>query len=174
MASTYELIASQTLESAAASVTFDGIPQTFDDLVVLASIRSNYTGNASYTDALMQFNDDAGSNYPWKYLGGTGTGTRTGGGTGTAVQLGMATTMGAPATPNTFTPVEVYVPNYAGSSYKSVQSIGAHEVNATNAYLYNFATVWNNTSAITKIVFSLNQGLYTANSSFYLYAFSNS
>ena len=68
MAVTYEKIATTTLGSAAASVTFSSIPQGYTDLVLVV------TGGAS-TDANLrcQVNSDTGSNYSRTNVGGTGT-----------------------------------------------------------------------------------------------------
>ena len=67
--STYTPIASQTLSSAAASVTFSGIPQTYTDLVIVANIKGD-TGNVGLN---YQFNSDTASNYSSTVLAGDGT-----------------------------------------------------------------------------------------------------
>jgi hypothetical protein len=70
--STYEPIASQTLGSAAASVTFSSIPQNYTDLVLvmnpaaasLTNVLTCQVGNGSI---------DTGTNYSNTYLAGSGT-----------------------------------------------------------------------------------------------------
>lgn len=65
---TYEAIATQTLGSAAASVTFSSIPSTYTDLVVV------YAGNQVTQDNFsLQFNADTGTNYSSTTLYGDGT-----------------------------------------------------------------------------------------------------
>jgi len=67
--STYTPIASQTLGSAAASVTFSSIPQGYTDLILVCNIAQS-SGNNSLR---YRFNGDTGSNYSDTYLYGNGT-----------------------------------------------------------------------------------------------------
>jgi hypothetical protein len=67
--STYTPIATQTLGSAAASVTFSSIPQGYTDLILVI----NYATSASTGNALLRFNSDTGSNYSETALIGNGT-----------------------------------------------------------------------------------------------------
>jgi hypothetical protein len=67
---TYEAIATQTLGSTAATVTFNSIPSTYTDLVlVISAIATTSVGG----DIVIQFNSDTGSNYSGTYLWGNGT-----------------------------------------------------------------------------------------------------
>ena len=68
MPSTYEPIATQTLGSAAASVTFSSIPSTYTDLVLV--INPTMASNA---DVTIIFNGDTANNYSSTYLSGNGT-----------------------------------------------------------------------------------------------------
>lgn len=67
---TYEPIATTTLTSATASVTFSSIPGTYTDLVMVL-------GNVGFTSAdfiaRMQLNSDTGNNYSFTELYGNGT-----------------------------------------------------------------------------------------------------
>jgi len=65
---TYEAIATQTLGSAAATVTFSSIPQTYTDLVLVLSAKVS-TADNSY----VRLNSDTGTNYSWTALWGDGT-----------------------------------------------------------------------------------------------------
>jgi hypothetical protein len=67
---TYEAIATQTLGSAAASVTFSSIPGTYTDLVIVVNC-GNSIGNGYFLS--LQFNSDTGSNYSstWLYADGS-------------------------------------------------------------------------------------------------------
>jgi len=69
MASTYEPIATQTLGSAAASITFSSIPATYTDLVMVFNGSAvSGTGYVSF-----QYNGDTGSNYSVTLLRGNGS-----------------------------------------------------------------------------------------------------
>jgi hypothetical protein len=65
---TYEAIATQTLGSATASVTFSSIPGTYTDLVLV--INPTMASNA---DVTIIFNGDTANNYSSTYLSGNGT-----------------------------------------------------------------------------------------------------
>ena len=66
---TYEAIATQTLGSAAASVTFSSIPSTYTDLVLVC----NYATSASTGNALLTFNSDTTALYSETAVIGNGT-----------------------------------------------------------------------------------------------------
>jgi hypothetical protein len=68
MASTYTPIATTTLGSAAASVTFTGIPSTYTDLVLISTPIVT-----SATTFGIRFNSDTNTNYSFTTLNGDGT-----------------------------------------------------------------------------------------------------
>ena len=68
MAKTYEPISTQTLGSAAASVTFSSIPATYTDLVLIANAQTS-----NNVDVFMRFNSDTANNYSSTTLVGDGT-----------------------------------------------------------------------------------------------------
>lgn len=68
MPSTYDPIATQTLGSSAASVTFSSIPATYTDLVLVFNGTSLA---ASYLS--LQYNSDTGTNYSVTLMRGDGT-----------------------------------------------------------------------------------------------------
>ena len=67
--STYTPIATQTLGSAAASVTFSSIPQGYTDLVVVIG-SATFSANSSL---YFQYNGDTGANYSSTRLTGNGS-----------------------------------------------------------------------------------------------------
>ena len=67
---TYVAIATQTLGSAAADVTFSSIPSTYTDLVVIAA---NLTTASSGASVFMEFNSDTSAIYSNTWLIGNGT-----------------------------------------------------------------------------------------------------
>jgi len=62
MPSTYEKIATQTLGSASASITFTSIPQTYTDLVMIAELRSSDSRNGGQS-VNFRFNGDSSGSY---------------------------------------------------------------------------------------------------------------
>jgi len=69
--STMTPIATTTLTTATATVTFSSIPQVYTDLVVVAHVKGGNAGGAEVY--LMQFNGDTGTNYSRTELYGNGT-----------------------------------------------------------------------------------------------------
>jgi len=168
MATTYELIAKTVLGSNTNLVTFSTIPQTFDDLLVKLSARSTRTGTAiSYMR--MSFNSVTMTGHDYRQLSGNGTATSSAAYTDDAALIPNPP---AGYTSNTFSNVEVYIPNYAGSTYKSSSVSAVTENNDTLANIFCVAGLWRSTSAITEINFWDNYPLgrqITAGSSIYLY-----
>jgi hypothetical protein len=136
--------------STAAAIEFTAIPGTFDDLAVFLSTRVSTTGGDGTESLLLQFNGDTGSNYSWRRVRGDGSGAASTSGTSvTAMTIGY--TNAAAATASTFGNGLIYIPNYAGSTNKSVSSDTVSENNATAAYQAFIAGLWSSTAAITSI-----------------------
>ena len=73
--STYVLIEKYTVGSGGvSSVTLGSggtIPQTYTDLKIFASIRTNRTASNA-ENIRLQFNGDTSSSYSWRYIDGNG------------------------------------------------------------------------------------------------------
>jgi hypothetical protein len=63
-------------------------------------------------------------------------------------------TSGNTSTANTFGNAEIYIPNYAGSTFKPFWVDSVSENNATLSFQRLSANLWSNTAAITSITFS--------------------
>jgi hypothetical protein len=149
MAST--LVALQTVTVGAgglASITFSSIPQTYNDLVITASVRSSQSG--TNPDGLgMQFNSDAGNNYTQRQLYGTGVSVGSSTSTQNFAYFGPVTA--ASNTANTFGSATVYIPNYTSNRYKSISVDNVTENNTSTADAGFRANIWNSTDAINSI-----------------------
>ena len=170
MANTFELIASSTVGAGgASSISFSSIPATFTDLSLKVSTRGASTG----TLVLVQFNSSA-SGYQARWVDGDGSATSSGNNSSTLQNL-MAWTESSSTTANTFGNFELYIPNYAGSNYKSVSSDYVNENNATGGISYGLlANLWSNTAAINAISLSIYGGTNFAQySTAYLYGVKN-
>lgn len=167
MATTYELIASTTLGTAAANIEFTSIPATYDDLCLLVTLRSDVTGGDGFDSFNMRFNGDNGSNYTYRRIRGDGSGVASATATQTAMTTGYYNL--ANSTSNCFGNGEIYIPNYAGSTNKPVSATTVAEQNSSTAYIAAIAGLWSNTSAITSILLRPQSGNFVTNSSAYLY-----
>lgn len=169
METTCKLIAKNVLGSDTATVTFSSIPGTgYTDLMLLCSSRTDRGNNG---DAIvLQFNADTGNNYSTRTLYGTGSSAVSATYTSqSGIYLVQAAT-GNNDTASTFGNSEAYIPNYAGSTNKSVSHTGVTENNATAAYMSADAGLWSSTAAITSLLVKPFNGTnFKSGSSFYLY-----
>jgi hypothetical protein len=170
MATTYVQIASVTVGAGgAADITFSSIPQTYSDLVIKLSTRSNGGGSA-WSDIVIKPNNST-----------TGITTRVLYGTGSAAGSASFTTgipavgEGATGTASTFGNAEIYIPNYASANNKSFSTDSVSENNATSSLAQLGAMLWSNTTAITSLVFTdFNGGNFQQYSTATLYGISKS
>lgn len=171
MATTFTKIASVTVGSGgAASIDFTSIPGTYTDLCVklstrlngaAATVRTSFNGSASgYSERMIYANASAsplesaarsGTYIEWMYSDGTNN------------------------TANTFNNADVYIPNYAGSNYKSLSIDNVNEQNGTADQLLNMnAGLWSNSAAITSITFTTGTTSFVQYSTATLYGIKNS
>jgi hypothetical protein len=127
-----------------AAIEFTVIPQSYTDLLVLLSGR---TDRASLTDDLLITINGSTSNFTYRELIGTGSNAASGSGSTGYEAIITATN----ATANTFGNLQIYIPNYAGSNAKSISTDYVHENNSSTAYQGIVASLWNQTAAITSI-----------------------
>jgi hypothetical protein len=143
MANTFELIASYTASGSVSSIDFTSIPSTYTDLCLKVSARND--ASTTVGGLWIQFNGSS-SNLSSRVL--YGTGSAAGSFSDTTI---FAYSDAASATSSTFSNVEYYIPNYAGSAYKSVSVDSTMENNATASSMALTAGLWSNTAAITSI-----------------------
>jgi hypothetical protein len=151
-----------------ASVTFSNIPQGYTDLKVVVSSRIDYADVALTLGA--QFNGDTGANYTSRYIRGSGAAAISSTGGTDRIYLGLQ--VANTATANTFGNLEMYIPNYTSSNYKSVSVDSVGENNATTAYSALNAGLWSSTSAITSVTIFASYNLMQY-STFTLYGIKN-
>jgi hypothetical protein len=166
MANTYTLIASNTLSSSAASVTFSSIPATYTDLVLRMSTRGD-SASASAT-LRITLNNDSSTLYSFTRLRGDGSSATSGRGS-TAAFIGAIQDNAGTSTSNTFTSTEIYIPSYTASQNKPLSIDNAHEDNVTLAYREAVAGLYRSTTAISRIDIILPTTNFVSGSSFFLY-----
>ena len=143
MANTYVQIATNTVGAGGASaITFSSIPQTYTDLCIKISGRSNTAG--LYGELI--FNGSTTS-YTTRRLEGDGSTVYSSTRTDDLVEMLAASTY----TASTFSSLEIYIPNYTSSNNKSFTIDFVTENNATSAIMALWAGLWSNTAAITSI-----------------------
>jgi hypothetical protein len=171
MPATYTLIASNTLSSSAASVTFSAIPATYTDLVLRLSARGTTSGEQESLG--ITFNSDTSTNYSRISLVGTGSSALSLSGTGEVNLLGLGN--GSTSTSNTFSNSEHYIPSYTVSQKKPISAFLVYENNATSARIHPTASLWQGTAAITSMTITPQSSANIASgSSFFLYGIKNS
>jgi len=145
MALTYVAIATTTVESGgAADIEFTSIPATYTDLLVKLSARG--TRALTYEVIKIEFNGST-ANLSSRQLYGDGSAA---GSSSSGTQI-VFDTNAANNTASVFGSHEIYIPNYAGSTNKSVSVNSVMEQNGTTAYPELVAGLWADTSAITSI-----------------------
>jgi hypothetical protein len=159
MAITYTPIDTQTLGSAAASVTFSSISGSYTDLVLVTN-ASNVSTDSNLN---LQFNSDTASNYSSTRLSGDGS-TATSATTANLVYIvaGRANATGSIAANSI-----VNIMNYSNTTtYKTVLTRANNAASIVGAYV----GMWRNTAAITSIlIYSNNAANISAGSTFTLY-----
>ena len=153
---TYVALATQTLGSAASSVTFSSISGTYTDLVIVANVSPT-----SSPYIAVRFNSDTGTNYSRTSLSGTGSG---------ALSARASNETYGYVIPAAITGIGVAIiniQNYSNSTTnKTVITRWSDASNVVSAMV----TLWRNTAAITSV--EVNTGgvsTFATGSTFSLY-----
>lgn len=161
---TYISIASTTVGSGgSATIDIQNIPSTYTDLVLKASLRTSGTNR---TGLLSLNNDTANTLYSSLYIYGSGSGVA--GGKDSAQRYAYWNTFNSD-TADTFAYVEIYIPNYNSSNYKSITINSAEENNGSVAYMMLKTFLWSSTSAINRITLTPFDGSWVQYSTATLY-----
>lgn len=147
-------IAEVTVATPQTSIQFTSIPGSYTDLAVLCNFRND---RGATEDAVKMSLNGSTSNFSTRSLNGTGATAQSNTDLVTAFG-GMS--VSATATASTFSNNLVYIPNYTSSNAKSFSVEAMCETNATTAYIYIIAGLWNPSTqaAITSISFTPNLG----------------
>jgi hypothetical protein len=144
----FELISTQILASATATVTFSSIPQTYKHLQLRFTARdsSAFAGSSIY----MNLNGDVGSNYSDHLLGGNGSSATSGSDvSSTYMRLGAVTANSSTA--SAFGAGITDILDYTSTTKnKTIRTlIGA--VVSTNNFVYLSSGAWLSTAAVTSL-----------------------
>ena len=156
MPSTYKPIATQTLGSAAASVTFSSISAAYTDLVLVGSVSTT-----AALDYWFRLNGDTGTNHSNTRIIGNGTTATSAGSTGSSVTYINS------------------VPNATGQHQFTINLLNYSNTTTYKTQLTRFdnagmetdarVSLWRSTSAITTILIQTDSSTFTAGSTFTLY-----
>lgn len=172
MANTYKLIASNTLTSATATVTFSSISTSYTDLNLVLSTRAS--SSSWGTEVYLRFNSNSSSIYSYVAVGASNAAAFD-------AQLFLqnlgagSLTAGNSSTSNAFGFTQFYIPSYQSSSNKVFSIYDSPGFNSvTNMQFEYISNLFGSTSAISSITIGLVNGSnFLTNSSFYLYGISN-
>jgi hypothetical protein len=161
MPATYEPIATTTLSSAAATITFSSIAASWTDL------RLTWVGTSSVNlvSLRLRFNADTGTNYSNTGLSGDGSAASSYRNTN-STRIDLPPSGGVSSTIPTFTTVDVF--SYAGSTNKTVLTTGSDDRNGSG-YATREVALWRSTSAINEITLSLSSGNFATGTTATLY-----
>lgn len=170
---TYINIATQTLGTSAATITFNSIPNTYTDLVLRWSARATGDGSAGDLTMNIIFNNTGGTEYSTTTLRGNGTVAQSFRQTSASNMLVYGGVVGSGRTANTFSNGEIYLPSYTISANKPVYFFSVNENNDISSQLSITSGLRRNTAAVSRIDLTPQSGSFAANSTFYLYGIKN-
>jgi hypothetical protein len=160
---TYALIESQTLGSAAATVTFSNIPGTYTDLRLVMSAGETSSGSGGF----ITFNNDGGTGSLYSFTRMSGDGTNASSARGTNRNTNTWVFGNGIVVPTTPTDVSIVdIMDYANTTTNKTAL--NRENNAAGGIVAN-VILWRNTNAITRIDITYTGANFVAGSTFRLY-----
>lgn len=151
MTATYDSIATTTLSSAASTITFSSIPNTYTDLRLVIFVNTA----SALSNSSIRINLDSGTNYSRTSLTGDGASANS---ARTTSQSDISFPESNRST--TIPTMQIWdFFSYAGSTNKTVLAISASDLNGSG-HIQNIVGLWRNTAAITSIRCQSNGGTY--------------
>ena len=144
--STYTPIATNTLSSTTATVTFSSIPSTYTDLRLIISGRTDADYGGGISDGLIRVNSDSGTNYSRTMLKGNGTTASSSRDSNLTYLYELVA--GSSAAAGSFSITTMDFQNYSNTTtYKTVLTRGNLPWYWTTATVH----LWRSTSAINRL-----------------------
>ena len=167
VANSYESIMTVPVSSSTASVSFTSIPSTYKHLQIRAitKVVSAGTGGAAL---FMRFNSDSGNNYAIHQLYGNGSSAAAAADSSVSYAFvgnnggyqSLTTGDGA----SMFSAHVIDILDYANTSkYKTVRALHGRENNSTTGRIMLESGLWQNTSAVSDIAFTMRDGSGASN-----------
>lgn len=173
MANTYELISATTISTPTFSVTMSSIPQTYTDLLIVASMR---TDNAGSSEGQFLINGIT-SGYHSKLMAGDGTTAQFYSNSSLPAATWGLVLNGSGSTSTTFSNHQINILNYSSTTLtKSWTVDGVTENNGVPAVTFLVQGGNSTTAAINSITFQAWQSFinFVAGTTFYIYGIKNS
>jgi hypothetical protein len=167
VANSYESIATVTVGSAVSSVTFTGIPSTYQHL----QVRAMHTMSLNGQGINMQVGNgsiDTGSNYYYHYLQGNGATAIAGAAGGLQAAWILYYTTGNASTSTPMVEVWDFLDYANTNKYKTSRLLAGTDGNGSGE-LFLGSGLWQNTAAINTIKINTSSGNFNQYSSFALY-----
>jgi hypothetical protein len=161
----YDALASVSLSTATASITFSGIPTGYKHLQI-RGLSNNTVSSSAFIYAA--FNTDTSTNYNWHQLSGDGSAASA---SNSASFPGAVINNMGLGTNNTaiFGAAIIDILDYTSTTKnKTVRSLSGFDGNGSGVVCIN-SNLWRNTTAITSITMTYAGGNFAQHSQFALY-----
>ena len=160
MATTYFPIATTTLGSAAATISFTSIPATYTDLrVVFVGKVTAISGSTFF----MRYNSDTGANYSFTSMYGNGSSALS---EAPSALTGVRSSVDFSDTIPTYFAYDIF--SYAGSTFKTTLGEWNTDRNG-DGFVQRQVALWRNTAAITRIDITTSSSTYATGTTATLY-----
>jgi hypothetical protein len=178
MPNTHIRIAEQVASSAQSSLTFSSIPQTYTDLLLLASVRTT-TNNGGRDTWVLTLNGVTGANYGYVYninYEATNNAAGYGGANYPNSRMGYASCAANDSDSTFFGVSKVYIPSYSQTGFRKIVRFDSGTIShtATQFMLARSAGRHSETAAITSITVYPNADNFATGTTYTLYGIKNS
>jgi hypothetical protein len=151
----YYSIATTTLSTSAATITFSSIPSTFTHLQIRGFAQQTNNAGANCT---IRYNSDSGSNYNSHYLGGNGSTTGAGYFTNASTTGGYAFDSANNGS-SAFSGFIIDILDYTNTNkYTTTKSFSGWSNNSNSENVSMMSSTWRNTAAVTNITLQDHSG----------------
>jgi hypothetical protein len=166
--SAFDSIATTTLGSSTASITFSSIPATYTHLQIRGIGRGSAAGAGNNSGIYARFNSDSSSNYAFHFFSGNGS-TAIGAGIAsqTEIFLNAANPRGGD-TASTYSANIIDILDYANTNKnKTVRALTGDDLNGSGV-VRSLSGIWMSTTALSSITLTM-EGNFETYSSFGLF-----
>jgi hypothetical protein len=151
VATDYESIATVTLTSSQATVSFSSIPSTYKHLQLRGLVKTARTSSV-LSSAPFRFNGDSGTNYNQHELSGNGT-SATASALGSPSSIDVGRVAGNTGATNVFGVMVLDILDYADTNkYKTIRMLNGFDNNGAGVIAF-CSGAWRSTAAINDITF---------------------